>query len=277
MIKASSVPPYLLSGYRLLVAAVFLFPLFLRDWKRLDGRWPRAGLGRTVLPAAVLAAHFISWTIGARETAAANASLIVNLVPAAMPVFLFLSLRERPVRWEMVGTLVALGGVFLLSGGEYVAGRDTLNGDLICFGSMILFTWYLALARQNRDFPGLWLYLVPLYGLAAMICFGVAAVSGELLMVFDLRDYLLLIGLGLIPTVLGHSLLNRAMTRMRGQVVSVVNVGQFITAGLMAYLLFAEKPTPVFYFASILVVMGAVITIRARAPRRIPASEDSPG
>ncbi len=274
-IKASSVPPILLSGYRLLVAAIVLAPLFIRDWRRLDGQWPLSGLRRTLLPAAMLAVHLITWTIGARWTAAANASLIVNMVPVAMPVLLYLTIREKVSGRELVGTAVAVGGIFILCGGEYVAGRDTLWGDLICFGSMILFTWYLALARRNRDFPSLWLYLVPLYGLGALFCFSAAAVAGDLLMVFPTREYLLLLALGIIPTVMGHSLLNRAMTHLRGQVVSVVNVGQFISAGMMAFLLFGEQPATVFYLAALLVMAGAIIIIRAepraavtRAPSR---------
>lgn len=262
-IKACSVPPVLLSGYRLLVAALVLAPFFVRDWRRLDGKWPVSGLRRTILPAAMLAVHLITWTIGARWTAAANASLIVNMVPVAMPVLLYLTTREKVNRRELFGTAIALGGVFLLSSGDYVAGRDTFRGDLVCLGSMILFTWYLALARRNRDFPSLWLYLVPLYAMGAVFCFLVAAVTGELLMVFSLWDYLMLITLGIIPTVFGHSLLNRAMTHLRGQVVSVVNVGQFITAGAMAYLFFGEQPTTVFYLAAGLIVIGAFITIRA--------------
>jgi drug/metabolite transporter (DMT)-like permease len=163
----------------------------------------------------------------------------------------------------LLGTAIALGGVFILSGGEYVAGEETFVGDLVCFGSMILFTWYLALARSNRDFPSLWLYLVPLYGLGAVFCFATSAVKGELLMVFSAWDYLMLIALGIIPTVFGHSLLNRAMTHLRGQVVSVFNVGQFITAGVMAYLFFGEQPTTVFYLAAGLILIGATITVRA--------------
>ena len=171
-------PPILLSGYRLLVAALILSPLFIRDWRRLEGKWPVSGLRRTLLPAAMLAVHLITWTIGARWTAAANASLIVNMVPVAMPVLLYLTTREKVNGLELLGTAIALGGVFVLSGGEYVAGRETFLGDLVCFGSMILFTWYLALARRNRDFPSLWLYLVPLYGLGALFCFASAAVTG---------------------------------------------------------------------------------------------------
>ena len=128
-IKACSVPPILLSGYRLLVAALVLSPLFIRDWRRLEGKWPMSGLGRTALPAAMLAVHLITWTIGARWTAAANASLIVNMVPVAMPILLYLTTRERVNRLELLGTAIALGGVFILSGGEYVAGEETFVGD----------------------------------------------------------------------------------------------------------------------------------------------------
>jgi len=49
---------------------------------------------------------------------------------------------------------------------------------------------------------------------------------------------------------------------MRGQVVSIVNMGQFIFAGAMGYLFLHEVPALPFYAASVLVVVGAVLAIK---------------
>lgn len=267
LIKASSVHPILLSGYRLVIAATILSPLFFRAYQTHKTSFPLEELKRTFLPAMMLAVHFISWTVGARSTIAVNGSLIVNLVPIAMPVVLYFTVKEVVNRGEIGGTLVSLLGVFLLAGGDYVSSEEYLIGDMVCFGSMVLFTIYLALGRKNRDFPSIWLYLVPVYGFAGMICFCVALPFTELFVTFSGRDYLVLLGLGLIPTIGGHSLINNAMKYLRGQVVSVCNLGQFIFAGAMAYLFFGEVPAKIFYVACLLIVGGAIITIRSN-PRR---------
>jgi len=88
MIKASGEHAVLLSSYRLFIGAVALTPLFLRDLRRHRDSFRLRDLRRSVIPGLLLGAHFISWIIAARMTTATNASLIVNLVPVAMPFFL---------------------------------------------------------------------------------------------------------------------------------------------------------------------------------------------
>ena len=56
----------------------------------------------------MLAAHFITWAYGARMTLTAQASLIVNLAPVAIPFFLHWLLRERINCREILGTGLAL-------------------------------------------------------------------------------------------------------------------------------------------------------------------------
>jgi len=50
---------------------------------------------------------------------------------------------------------------------------------------------------------------------------------------------------------------------MRAQVVAIGTLGQFVFAGIMAYFFLHEVPDWHFYLASVLLVVGAVIAIRA--------------
>ena len=68
--------------------------------------------------------------------------------------------------------------------------------------------------------------------------------------------------LTLIPTVLGHSLLNYAMKRTRGQVVAVASQAQFVFAGTAAYFVFGTAPSLTFYPASLLALAGTWFILR---------------
>ena len=273
-IKASQVDPVLLSSFRLLGAAVLLAPLFERARRRHASVFGLRELRRSVVPGLLLAAHFVSWAIGARMTLAANASLIVNMVPLAMPFFLYFVARERIARMELFATALGLTGIVVLSIGDFESGD--LGGDLVCFLSMLLFALYLALGRRNRDIPSIWLYVVPLYAIAGLLC--LAAGAGKLgsVLSFPAREWLLLLALAVVPTILGHSLLNVAMKHFRGNVVSVCNVAQFAFAGVSAWMIFGEVPKPAFWPAALLVAAAAFIALRgsptdAAAPAREPA------
>jgi drug/metabolite transporter (DMT)-like permease len=139
---------------------------------------------------------------------------------------------------------------------------------------MILFAYYLAQARVNRDFPDIWLYLIPLYGMAGLFCLLVSCVVTQPFVIYAPREYLLSFGLAAIPTIIGHSIFNYSMKHLRGQIVSVFNVCQFIFAGLLAYLVHRTVPHPVFYPASALVVGGALLVIRASTATRDKKTTD---
>ena len=275
MIKASDEQPFLVASYRLLVAALALSPFFFRDlkyspfpygWKQL--RWSAA-------PAAALAVHFMSWIVGARMTQVANASLIANLTPVAMPFFVLVFFKEKINRQEVVGTFCTLAGLLILTGANLQVSQTSFTGDLICFGSMLAFACYLALGRINGSRISLWLYMVPLYTMAGLICLVCALPFINPIKAYTTANVLYMLGLGLIPTVLGHTILNFSLQHFRGQVVSVTNLFQPLFAGFLGFLIFHEAPRPVFYAAAGLIAAGVLIVLFAarRAPPILPAAE----
>jgi drug/metabolite transporter (DMT)-like permease len=104
--------------------------------------------------------------------------------------------------------------------------------------------------------------VVPFYALAGLACLVAGAGRLGSVVTFPAREWLLLLALAVVPTIFGHSLLNLAMKHFSGNVVSVCNVGQFVFAGVAAWIVFGELPKPAFWPASLLVVTAAVIALR---------------
>lgn len=208
LIKASETPATLLAGWRLALATLFLVPVFLRDFARHRDRFRWQDCRGSFVPGILLGLHFASWNVGARLTPAANASLIVNLTPVIMPLVVYGMLRETITRREAWATALAMVGMLLLGAGDFHFEPDWFLGDLVCFGSMILFTFYLVFGRRHSA-PTLWLYLVPLYAFGGLftLLLGVA-VDGSW-GVFTWRESAIILALTMIPTITGHSLLNR--------------------------------------------------------------------
>lgn len=263
LIRESETDPLVLAALRLLLASLFLVPVLLVELRRHGARFTRDHLRRTRLPALVLAVHLITWTLGARMTAIAQATLIVNLVPIALPFFLFWLARERINKAEVMGTALAVAGLVTLSVKDVLVGGGSPAGDLMCLVSMLLFALYLSLGRRNRDFPSIWLYVIPVYAQASLVCLLVAAPRIHTFAFGSVREWALMAGLAAVPTVCGHSLLNAAMRKIRGQIVSLCNVSQFVFAGVLGYLLFGELPRLLFYLASAMVVAGVAIVVFA--------------
>lgn len=273
MIRLSQLDPILLSSYRLLVAAILLSPFFFRDCRASDGKQsPGVLLRRAFLPGLFLGAHFIFWIMGARKTPSTNSSLVVNMVPVAMPFCLYLLSRERLNRWEFFGTALSMVGLAVMAGKDLELSAEYFAGDTLCLASMVLLTVYLALARRNSSGSTLWLYLVPVYLIGGIFCLACGFLFADPLAGMSDSDMLCVLGLAVIPTVIGHTCMNYCMRKMRGQAVAISGLGQFVFAGILAYFILNEIPSVMFYPASALVVAGSVLAIRF-GPKNIIARE----
>ncbi len=264
-IRQSHLHPVLIVTMRLLIGATILLPFYLRDHKRSGEPFTFAKVRASILPGIMLALHFITWVIGARLSEPAQASLIVNLVPLVMPFLLYFVTKERLHRVEWVATPLALIGLAILGYEDFQLSNKTFLGDVICFGSMLIFSFYLILSRKNRSEGGIFEYVVPLYYVAGVCCLIPALIiPGALHGINEPREWVFALALAAIPTVMGHTILNLSMRRLRGQTVSIFNSTQFIFAGTMAF--FVEKITPGygFYPAAALLLVSAVLTIRAK-------------
>lgn len=293
-IKESAVDPLLLSGLRLAGAAAILSPLFAIDWWRHRKTVTWRHFRDAAIPGVLLALHFASWITGARMTPAANSTLIVNVVPLVTPLLLWLIVGERLSRTELAATVVTLLGVAVLFVTDFQASGAHFRGDAVCFGSMLLLAGYLTLARRYRHHPTVWLYLVPLYASAALLCLiagsFIAAAPGGFLSVghngavaaapgsgwagFGSRwaaidwsvEWRWIAALTVIPTVIGHSLINNAMRHLPGQTVSLLVMTQFLSAAIVAYLWLGEVPGWSFYPAAAAVLTGGLMVAFAKPP-----------
>jgi drug/metabolite transporter (DMT)-like permease len=275
-IKVSQLEIATLTTGRLWLSVMLLFPVM--EWQRrkavagqvaLPVGWWKLGL----FPGVVFVFHLVTWAMGARLTSSANATLAVNTAPLLMPFLLLWIAKERVTKIELMGTAVAFAGLVVLTVADARLDPGHFKGDLVCMGSMSLLALYLALGRRRLpSLPSPWLYSVPLYACAGLISLMFALDGSMWAPLFGERaamEWWCLLGLAVVPTILGHGLAMAALRVLRGQVVAVMSLGQFLTAGLMAWWVFGEKPHGLFYVAAALVVTGCAVVIFGKEKRQV--------
>jgi drug/metabolite transporter (DMT)-like permease len=158
-------------------------------------------------------------------------------------------------------------------GQGFQLGGSTFRGDVLCFITMLIFCGYISVGRLAGQGRSLWVYVVPLYAMAGAICLITAVVVRVPFPVLSRAEVLRWIGLGLIPTVIGHSIYNHSIKHLRGQTLSTLNLSQFIFAGVMAFFIFNEVPPLRMYVVAAVIAVGVVIVIRAN-PEPPPAEPE---
>lgn len=163
---------------RFAVAAVALAPAAWRARKHLH----RSDLPAGVAAGALLFAGYAFQTFGLHETTAAKAGFITGLSVVLVPLFVAALWRRLPSRMAIAGTLLAMGGLALLS---LNAGFSVQRGDLLVLACAFSFAGHivaLGALSPGRDARILTLVQVvtvaALSGAASLLGGGLPAVPG---------------------------------------------------------------------------------------------------
>ncbi len=267
-VKLGTMDPFILASYRQLLAAFLLIPLFIRDMKQNNRPFHIRQVTPSILPGLLLGLHFILWITGARLIPGGHSSVIVTMGPVFMPFVMFLMLREKITKVELTGSVLALSGVFFLGTKDSEFASQYIKGDILVFLAMILVTLYLAFARKNRKNSLLWFYMVPLYVTGGLLCFIIGMITGADLLPHSPGDWQSILGLAVVSTIIGHSINNYGMRKLRGQIVSLLNLTQIIFATLLSFLFLGEIPPVYFYPAAMVILSGPLLVILMDKPEK---------
>ena len=75
-----------------------------------------------------------------------------------------------------------------------------------------------------------------------------------------------LLALAVVPTVLGHGLVNLSLRAFPAPTVGLFLLGEPVAAAALAYAFFGERPGPLTLAGGLLVVAALAIVVRSEAP-----------
>ncbi|MFO1531135.1 MAG: DMT family transporter [Kiritimatiellia bacterium] len=260
-IRESRLDAVSLAAFRLLAAALLLSPAFVRAVRRAGG-YRREWFLVSLLAGLPLGIHLLLWNFGARLTLPGNATLLVTLSPLFTPLLFWWLAGERVTRRELAATALGLAGAAVLAADSARVSAASLTGDLLCLLSMGAFCFYLAAGRRARTLPSLWVYVVPVYATAGALCWVIAAArGGGSPLAVPAREWIWILGLVVVCTMIGHTLVNHSLARLRGQVVSVSMQGQFVVAAFLGWRVEGVLPRALFYPAAALTLGGILLLL----------------
>jgi drug/metabolite transporter (DMT)-like permease len=231
------------------------------------GAWRRAWIG---LLEPGIAYQF--GTAGLALTSAVNASVIVSLEPALVPLVAWVVLRRRPERRLMLGMIVATAGSVLVSiaGAATFASRSHL-GDVLIVGEMVSAALYVVLASRHPDTtaPVAAVLTQQLWAMALVLASAVAVVSvqgGPFWPAPQWGPVLLALGSGVLNYALPFALYLSAMRKVTVNTAATYLTLVPVIGVTLSWLLLGDVVRP-FQFVGVLLVMGGLgILARSESP-----------
>lgn len=265
-------PPLTLASGRMLLAFLIALGPALAVLGR--GGLGAAGVDRRVavpmlVATVALAVHFGAWTVSLYHTSVASAVVLVNAHPILVLAAEALLWRQAVSRRQWLGSIVAVAGMAVLAGFDGLSlGAGALWGDILSFiGAATYAVYVLASARVRTQVPTA-VQVAVLYS-GCLVFLGAATLAAGQRWPSPFAAphlWLAFLLMAIIPTTLGHTLVQSILDRVRPGVISIALLGEPIGAALLAWLVLGQVP-------SATDVLGGVVTLAGIALALWPTGE----
>ena len=267
--EASSIA---IAAARLLIASIVLVPIALtrhRDQlRKLTGKdWLKG-----ILSGVFLALHFAVWISSLEYTSVASSVVLVTTTPLWVAMLSPLVLKESIKLSVVIGLIISMiGGVLvglsnmcefqdgaLICQNLQITGRVMLGNLMALFGAWMA-AGYMLIGRQLRKKLNTIAYTAIVYGVAALILLILVFIRKEPVVSYSWGTYAFLLALGIIPQLLGHTILNWALKYLSAAFVSITLLGEPIGTIVLALIFLRESPTLFEGAGAVLILSGILI------------------
>ena len=215
----------------------------------------------------LLGSHFVLFVSAVMDTTIINATVLVNTTPIWSLLVSVLILGVRPTRLAVSGVLVSFLGIAIIAYAEVASPTFSvgLMGNLMAVCAAVVEAFYLSYGRDiRRRVPilGLMLVIYTASALTVLSVNGVLSRSAPTLPDVSWTIVLVLLGLGVLPTAVAHTLYFSSLASLKSFETATLALLEPISATLLGLLLFAEIPDPLFVLGAVL-VLGGIVSVAA--------------
>ncbi|NPA91767.1 MAG: DMT family transporter [Chloroflexi bacterium] len=261
-VRLADAPALTVAAYRTGLATLILLPLAW--WKARDElrRLTRGDLRLALLSGFFLALHFATWISSLDYTSVASSVVLVNTNPIWVGLLTPFISRDRITRLTALGIVISVVGGVIIGAGDFAIGGQALWGDILAIFGSISAALYLLIGRNLRPKLSLVAYVTVVYGTAAVLLWMVVLGMGLPITGFSTQTWAALLGIAVVPQILGHSTYNWALRWVTASLVAVSLLGEPVMATIMAYFLFGEGLTWAKIVGGGLILLGIYLAAR---------------
>jgi drug/metabolite transporter (DMT)-like permease len=186
----------------------------------------------------------------------------VNTAPLFTLAFSRVALGEAASPAVMLAMAIALAGAVCIAAADWTGSASSLAGAALAVAGAVTLSAYHVIGRGLRDALPLPAYVLGAWAAATATIAALALLGGASLGVPP-RAIGWLIALAVIPTVLGHGLVNVSLRSIPAATVGLFLLGEPVAASALAFGLFGERPAPLTLAGGALVLAALVLVVRS--------------
>ncbi len=208
--------------------------------------------------------HFVLFVSAVMDTTIINATVLVNTTPIWSLLISVLILGVKPTRLAVLGLIVSFLGVTIIAYADVSSPTFSLNlkGDLEALFAAVAEAFYLSYGRDTRRKVPILSLMLFIYMLSTLTVLAASVVvkSAPVFFTISLETILILVGLGILPTTLAHTLYFSSLSSLKSFETAALALLEPIAATLLGVLIFAEIPSALFILGAVF-VSGGIISV----------------
>lgn len=214
----------------------------------------------------IIATHQICFITSLSYTSIAASTFLTCTQPIFTAFLGYLFLKES-VSWRsriaIIGAVVGMAAITFGSGD----GDMAFTGNVLALTASVLAAIYVLFARTFRQTTPLIPFMLTVHVSGSFFLFTLAMIFEIPLSGFSTSSWTALFMLAMIPTLIGHTLLNFAVGYLPAFVVSSSILGEPVGATLLGWLLFGETPIGwTLAGAALIVICILIVVLEPRTP-----------
>jgi drug/metabolite transporter (DMT)-like permease len=141
---------------------------------------------------------------------------------------------------------------------------NALLGDALAVAGALAVVGYFIVGRKARARMSLLGYATPLYAVCSVFLLLWALLTRSHLAPYSRVEWTYFVLLAVVPTILGHTVFNWALRHVRPSTISLAFLGEPVVAGLLAFVIFGQRPPLATFIGGALILAGIYLTTSAR-------------
>ena len=212
-----------------------------------------------ILSGICLAAHFTTWFESLKHTSVASSTAIVCTEVIWVSIGYCLFMKGKMNIKVILCIAVMIGGSMLIAFSDSMAGESHLYGDLLAVAGAISVAGYTLIGKEMRKSMTTTAYTYIVYATCALVLVATTFFQGYGISDFSLRTIGAGFFLGVVSTILGHSVFSWCLKYFSPSFVASVRLLEPVIASIVAIFLFQEIPVFMQVLGGLIVLGGVFV------------------
>jgi drug/metabolite transporter (DMT)-like permease len=250
-VKLSGVPGLSTAFYRMAIGFIGVLPLWYLN-RKSQVNWK--GVKLAVVCGALFAIDISLWNTAIVISKASISTLLANLAPVWVGIAALFFWKQKPTLYFWLGTVISILGVAIILGLDQILATRLNSGNLLSILASMFYGAYMFVTQKGRAYIDTLTFSVVSMGTSAFILLAGCLVLQSPIWGFEAYSWWALIGVGIIPQLIGWLSINFALKFIKPTTASVSLLSQSVFTALFSVPVLGE-------FLSLYEALGALVVL----------------